>query len=122
LSRAQAPGIGRAIVEEFANKAASVLTCGRDRRSDDLSSTIDWLAAAADHGHDGVRCNAICPGWITTDMADAAFGLAKNPDLAILEPRANFFFFPQSASIPPHLRSQPVFAQVMGMEGKLGVS
>lgn len=33
---------------------------------------------AVDHGPD-IRCNAICPGWITTDMADAAFDLAKDP-------------------------------------------
>lgn len=33
---------------------------------------------AVDHGPN-VRCNAICPGWIMTDMADAAFALAKDP-------------------------------------------
>jgi len=26
---------------------------------------------ARDFGRDGVRCNAICPGWVTTEMADA---------------------------------------------------
>ena len=36
---------------------------------------------AVDHGP-AVRCNAICPGWIMTDMADAAFAVAKNPDAA----------------------------------------
>ena len=34
---------------------------------------------AVDHGPEGVRCNAICPGWIMTGMADAAFDLAKDP-------------------------------------------
>lgn len=34
---------------------------------------------AVDHGSAGIRCNAICPGWIMTGMADAAFGLAKDP-------------------------------------------
>lgn len=34
---------------------------------------------ATDHGKDGVRCNAICPGWIMTEMADAAFDLADDP-------------------------------------------
>lgn len=34
---------------------------------------------AVDHGRDGIRCNAICPGWIMTDMVDAAFALAKDP-------------------------------------------
>ncbi len=36
---------------------------------------------AVDHGP-AVRCNAICPGWIMTDMADAAFELATDPDQA----------------------------------------
>ena len=34
---------------------------------------------AVDHGPEGVRCSAICPGWIMTGMADAAFDLAKDP-------------------------------------------
>jgi NAD(P)-dependent dehydrogenase (short-subunit alcohol dehydrogenase family) len=29
---------------------------------------------AVDHGPDGVRANCVCPGWIRTDMADAAMG------------------------------------------------
>ena len=33
---------------------------------------------AVDHGP-AIRCNAICPGWIMTGMADAAFALANNP-------------------------------------------
>jgi meso-butanediol dehydrogenase/(S,S)-butanediol dehydrogenase/diacetyl reductase len=33
---------------------------------------------AVDHGRDGIRCNTICPGWILTDMADAAFELAND--------------------------------------------
>ena len=33
---------------------------------------------AVDHG-DQVRCNAILPGWIMTEMADAAFELANDP-------------------------------------------
>ena len=36
---------------------------------------------AVDHGP-GVRCNAICPGWIMTDMTEAAFELSKNPAAA----------------------------------------
>lgn len=34
---------------------------------------------AVDHGP-AVRCNAICPGWIMTDMADAAFAVADSPE------------------------------------------
>ena len=36
-------------------------------------------AIAVDHGPDGIRSNAICPGWIATEMADAAFDLAPDP-------------------------------------------
>ena len=36
---------------------------------------------AVDHGP-SIRCNAICPGWIMTGMADAAFDLASNPESA----------------------------------------
>ncbi|WP_377187523.1 SDR family NAD(P)-dependent oxidoreductase [Ruegeria meonggei] len=36
---------------------------------------------AVDHGPK-IRCNAICPGWIETDMLDAAFELADNPTAA----------------------------------------
>ncbi|MEM8788822.1 MAG: SDR family oxidoreductase [Pseudomonadota bacterium] len=28
-------------------------------------------ATARDFGRTGVRCNAVCPGWLTTEMADA---------------------------------------------------
>ncbi len=37
---------------------------------------------AIDHGRDGIRCNAIAPGWIATALADAAFDLADDPDVA----------------------------------------
>ena len=36
---------------------------------------------AVDHGPH-VRCNAICPGWIMTGMADAAFAVASDPGMA----------------------------------------
>lgn len=36
---------------------------------------------AVDHGP-AVRCNAICPGWIMTGMADAAFALSPDPAAA----------------------------------------
>ena len=36
---------------------------------------------AVDHGP-AVRCNAICPGWIMTGMADAAFDVASDPATA----------------------------------------
>ncbi len=37
---------------------------------------------AVDHGAEGIRCNAICPGWIMTGMADAAFAMADIPKRA----------------------------------------
>lgn len=39
-------------------------------------------AIAIDHGQDGIRCNAIAPGWIATALADAAFDLADDPEAA----------------------------------------
>ncbi len=36
---------------------------------------------AVDHGP-AVRCNAISPGWIATDMAQAAFAVAGDPEAA----------------------------------------
>jgi len=36
---------------------------------------------AVDHGPE-IRCNAISPGWIMTDMVDAAFALASDPERA----------------------------------------
>ncbi|HJP45070.1 MAG: SDR family oxidoreductase [Arenicellales bacterium] len=38
-------------------------------------------SVAVDHGPK-IRCNAICPGWILTDMADAAFAVADEPKTA----------------------------------------
>ncbi|MDW3204272.1 MAG: SDR family oxidoreductase [Alphaproteobacteria bacterium] len=37
---------------------------------------------AVDHGPQGIRCNAICPGWIMTEMAEAGFAVATDPDRA----------------------------------------
>lgn len=38
-------------------------------------------SVAVDHGP-ALRCNAICPGWIMTDMAEAGFAVAKDPAAA----------------------------------------
>jgi meso-butanediol dehydrogenase/(S,S)-butanediol dehydrogenase/diacetyl reductase len=37
---------------------------------------------AVDHGSHGIRCNAVCPGWVSTEMADSAFEAAKDPQAA----------------------------------------
>ena len=39
-------------------------------------------AIAIDHGRDGIRCVAVAPGWVLTEMADAAFDLADDPAAA----------------------------------------
>ena len=39
-------------------------------------------AIAVDHGPEGIRCNAILPGWIRTEMMDQAFALADDPAAA----------------------------------------
>jgi len=36
-------------------------------------------AIAIDHGRDGVRCNAVRPGWIATAMAEVVFEQADDP-------------------------------------------
>ena len=35
---------------------------------------------AVDHGPEGIRCNAICPGWIMTEMAEEAFAQAEDAE------------------------------------------
>ena len=37
---------------------------------------------ASEYGPIGIRCNAICPGWIMTGMVDAAFAVARDPEKA----------------------------------------
>ena len=37
---------------------------------------------AIDHGADGIRCNAVAPGWIATPMADTTFEQAADPGAA----------------------------------------
>jgi meso-butanediol dehydrogenase/(S,S)-butanediol dehydrogenase/diacetyl reductase len=37
---------------------------------------------AVDHGHQRIRCNAVCPGWIATEMIDPLFAQAGDPDAA----------------------------------------
>jgi meso-butanediol dehydrogenase/(S,S)-butanediol dehydrogenase/diacetyl reductase len=39
-------------------------------------------AIAVDHGRDGIRCNAICPGWIETDMLEAYYKSLPDPAAA----------------------------------------
>jgi NAD(P)-dependent dehydrogenase (short-subunit alcohol dehydrogenase family) len=39
-------------------------------------------AVAVDHGRDGIRCNAICPGWIETDMLEAYYRSLPDPAAA----------------------------------------
>ena len=39
-------------------------------------------AIATDHGADGIRCNAVAPGWVATALAEAAFELADDPAAA----------------------------------------
>ena len=36
---------------------------------------------AIDHGRDGVRCNAICPGWIAAALAEMAFEQSDDPTI-----------------------------------------
>lgn len=40
---------------------------------------------AIDHGAEGIRCNALAPGWVLTALADAAFDAADDPGAARAE-------------------------------------
>ena len=42
---------------------------------------------AVDHGPQ-IRCNAVLPGWILTDMAEAAFDMARDAEAATADARA----------------------------------
>lgn len=42
-------------------------------------------AIATDHGRDGIRCNAIAPGWIATALAGAAFAMTDDPEAAMAD-------------------------------------
>jgi NAD(P)-dependent dehydrogenase (short-subunit alcohol dehydrogenase family) len=39
-------------------------------------------AIAVDHGHEGVRCSAICPSYVRTDMLEQFFDAQPEPDRA----------------------------------------
>ena len=39
-------------------------------------------AIAVDHGKDSIRCNAICPGWIETEMVEAYLASLPDPGAA----------------------------------------
>ena len=39
-------------------------------------------AIAVDHGHQNIRCNVICPGWIKTEMMDAYLQSVPDPQAA----------------------------------------
>jgi NAD(P)-dependent dehydrogenase (short-subunit alcohol dehydrogenase family) len=45
-------------------------------------------AIAVDHGHEGVRCTAICPSYVRTDMLEQFFDSQPEPDQARSEAAA----------------------------------
>jgi NAD(P)-dependent dehydrogenase (short-subunit alcohol dehydrogenase family) len=45
-------------------------------------------AIAVDHGHEGIRCTAICPSYVRTDMLEQFFDAQPEPDQARAEAAA----------------------------------
>src|SRR5437588_3178 len=66
-------GIGAAIARALASAGARVVVCGRTRPDlDAVAREIGGVAIAIDLARTGVTINALCPGWVETQMADEA--------------------------------------------------
>ncbi len=80
----------RAAVRQMRGRGGAIVNIGSiagtvaDHGMALYSASKAWVhgftrAVAVDHGRDGVRCNAICPGWIKTEMTVSAFQMAGDP-------------------------------------------
>jgi NAD(P)-dependent dehydrogenase (short-subunit alcohol dehydrogenase family) len=86
-------------------------------------------SVAVDHGP-SIRCNAICPGWIMTAMADNAFAVANNPvaakqDALVRHPAGRFGTPADIANMALWLasnESQFVTGQLFTVDGGLTAS
>lgn len=73
-----------AIMSSIAGLAAGPEVCGYVTMKHALIGLTRSLTR--DYGPKGVRCNAVCPGWVRTEMADAEMAeLVKRRGLASIE-------------------------------------
>jgi len=83
LSRAALPHMRKAGGGSIINVASTLGIVGARNRAAYASSkgavVLLTKSMAIDHGHENIRVNAICPGFVETDLTAAVIGQASDP-------------------------------------------
>jgi NAD(P)-dependent dehydrogenase (short-subunit alcohol dehydrogenase family) len=83
LSRAVLPHMRRAGGGSIMNVASTLGVVGARNRAAYAASkgavVLLTKSMAIDHGHENIRVNAICPGFVETDLTAAVIGQAPDP-------------------------------------------